>query len=105
MQPWKVSVGLTVMSTALAVTTLGGELHYLKPYWRVLLADYAVPIALYGGLAILTLAFLFYAGARALGLADVGRKVDLVERSFRRGEVGDSDLSEKLDREGKGKFN
>ena len=37
----------------------------------------------------MTLAFLFYAAARTLGLADLRRKVDLVERSIRLGELRD----------------
>ena len=44
-----------------------------------------------------TLAFFFYARARALGLADMGRKVDLVERSIRRGEA-DPELADTLRR-------
>ena len=40
-----------------------------------------------------------YSGARALGLAGMGRKVDLMERSIRRGEGGQTDLAEKLEQE------
>ena len=104
MQPWKVSIGLTV--TALGVAAIFGlpELIYLKPHWKVLLRDYWWPITLYGGLAVVSLAFSIYASARSLGLADLGRKVDLVERSIRRGEGGDSELAEALHNQSKGKF-
>ena len=37
-------------------------------------------------------------------LADLGRKVDLVERSIRRGEGGDPELAEALHNQSKGKF-
>lgn len=104
MQPWRVSIGLTVTALGL-VTLLGGsELAYLKPHWRVLLSDYWWPIGFYGGLAVVTFAFLVYAGARAMGLADLGRKVDLVERGIRRGEGGDSELAGVLKNQSKGEF-
>ena len=68
MQPWKVSIGLTV--TASGVVAIFGlpELSYLKPHWKVLLRDYGLTIALYGGLAVVSFAFSIYAGARSLGL-------------------------------------
>ena len=52
MQPWKVSIGLTV--TALGVVALLGlpELSWLRPHWRVLVRDYWLPVSLYGGLAV-----------------------------------------------------
>ena len=104
MHPWKVSVGLTVTTLGLAALLGLPELIYLKPHWRVLLRDYWLTITLYGGIAIATLAFSIYALARSLGLADLGRKVDLVERSIRRGEGGDSELAEALHNQSKGKF-
>ena len=104
MQPWKVSIGLTV--TVLGVAVIFGlpELAYLKPHWNVLLRDYWLTITLYGGLAVVSFAFSIYAGARSVGLADLGRKVDLVERSIRRGEGGDPELAETLHNQSKGKF-
>ena len=42
-----------------------------------------------------------YAVARATGLADLGRRVDLVERSVRRGE-GDPELADALRRDAEG---
>ena len=44
-----------------------------------------------------------YAAARAAGLADLGRRVDLVERSIRRGE-GDPELAEALRRDAEGEW-
>ena len=81
MQPWKVSVGLTASITAPAAILIGEDLEYLKPYWRAVLDTHWRAITFYGGFAVLTVAFFFYAAARALGLADLGRKVDLVERT------------------------
>ena len=104
MQPWKVSIGLTVTALGLAVIFGLPELTYLKPHWNVLLRDYWMSVSLYGGLAVVSFAFSIYALARSLGLADLGRKVDLVERSIRRGEGGDSELAEALHNQSKGKF-
>ena len=52
----------------------------------------------------LSYAFSIYALARSIGLADLGRKVDLVERSIRRGEGGDTELAEALRSQEKGDF-
>ena len=104
MNPWKVSVGLTVTTLGLAALLGLPELSWLRPYWRVFLRDYSMTVALYGGIAVVTYAFSLYALARSLGLADLGRKVDLAERSIRRGEGGDSELAEALHNQSKGKF-
>ena len=48
--------------------------------------------------------FSLYSGARLLGLADMGRKVDLMERSIRRGEGGQLELAEKMEQEERGEY-
>ena len=78
MHPWKVSIGITVTVLGLAAILGGAELSFIRPYWAVFLQDYALIVAVYGGIAIVTFAFSIYALARSLGLADLGRKVDLV---------------------------
>ena len=103
MQPWKISVGLTVTVAGLAAIFLTGHLEYLAEFRRVILADYGLVIALYLGLALATLGAIFYSAARALGLGDLGKKVDLVERLVRRGE-GDRELAEALQRDAEGKW-
>ena len=103
MQPWKISVGLTVTVAGLAAIFLTGRLEYLAESRRVILADYGLVIALYLGLALATLAAVFYWAARALSLGDLGKKVDLVERSVCRGE-GDRELAEVLQRDVEGKW-
>ena len=104
MQPWKVSVGLTVTVLGLAAILGGAELSFIRPYWRVFVRDYSLSVALYGGIAVAAYAFSIYALARSIGLADLGRKVDLVERSIRRGEGGDTELAEALRSQEKGDF-
>ena len=103
MQPWKVSLGMTVAIAGVAVILLADRLSWLAPYRRVIFADYGMTIGLYLGLAMATIFALFYWAARALGLGDLGKKVDLVERSVRRGE-GDRELAAALDRDAEGKW-
>ena len=85
MQPWKISVGLTAIILAVALMLTGERFAYLQPHFQIIVTGYWKPVAWYGGLAVVTLLVLIYAAARALGLADMGLKVDLMERSIRRG--------------------
>jgi len=101
--PWRVSFGLTIAFAAVAVFALAPRFAYLAPYGPVILVNYGTDIALYG-LAALVAAMAVAAGAlRSLGLVDVGRRVDLVERSIRRGD-GDPDLARRLREEELGRF-
>ena len=104
MQPWKISIGLTAIILAVALMLAGESFTYLKPYFWIIVTDYWMPVAWYGGLAVVTLMVTLYSAARALGLADMGRKVDLMERSIRRGEGGQIELAEKLEQEDRGQF-
>ena len=104
MQPWKVSVGLTAVIGALALMLAGERFAYLQPHLQIIVTDYWMPVAWYGGLAVVTLLAVIYAAARALGLADMGLKVDLMERSIRRGGGGQTELAEKLGQEDRGQF-
>ena len=47
----------------------GESFAYLKPHLRIILTDYWMPMAWYGGLALVTLMAALYSAARALGLA------------------------------------
>ena len=69
--------------------------------WSVILADHGVPIAFHLALALAAVLAALYAIARAAGLADLGRRVDLAERSVRRGE-GDPELARALTRDAEG---
>ena len=101
MQPWKISAGLTAAITGSAVLLAGPRLEYLAPYWPLLLAEHGVLLALHLALALATVAGTIYAIARAAGLADLGSRVDLAERSVRRGE-GDQALTDALRRDAEG---
>ena len=104
MQPIYVAVGLTVTILALTALLAGPQFAYLAPHSRILATQYWLPLATYGGLSIVTLVCVIYASARAMGLADLGRKVDLVERSIRRGAGGDPELAEQMQQQERGDF-
>ena len=97
MQPWRISAGPTAALAGSVVLAGGSRLEYLAPFWRVIVADYGLSIALHLGLVLAAV----YVAARDAGLADLGRWVDLVEPSIARGE-GDPELAEalRLDAEG-----
>ena len=105
MQPWKISVGFTVIIIAVAAMVGGEHFAYLQPHFQIIFTDYWMSLAWYGALAIVSLMAAIYAAARALGLADLGLKVDLMERSIRRGGGrGQTELAEKLGQEERGQF-
>ena len=101
MQPWKISAGLTAAIAGSAMILAGPRLEYLSPFWPAVLADYGVLLSLHLAFALATVAAAIYAVARATGLADLGRRVDLAERSVRRG-AGDPNLTEALRRDAEG---
>ena len=101
MQPWKISAGLTAALAGSVVLLVGSRLEYLAPFWPIILADYGVAATLYIGLALTAVAAAIYGLARAAGLADLGRRVDLAERSVRRGE-GDPELARALKSDAEG---
>ena len=72
MRPWHVSIGLTV--TALGVVAIFGlpELAFYKPHWSVLFRRGGLPIAVYGGIAVVSFAFSIYAGCPFFGLGRFG---------------------------------
>ena len=101
MQPWKISAGLTAAIAGSAILLAGPRLEYLAPFRPLLLAEHGVLLALHLALALAAVAAPIYAVARAAGLADLGSRVDLAERSVRRGE-GDPALTEALRRDAEG---
>ena len=104
MQPIAVAVGLTVTILALTALLAGPHVAYLAPHTRVLVTEYWPSLTVYSALAVVTLIVAIYATARAVGLADLGRKVDLVERSIRRGAGGDPELAEQMQHQDRGEF-
>ena len=103
MQPWKISAGLTAALAGSAVLLAGPRLEYLAPFRSVILTDYGLAIAFHLVLGLAAVAASIYAVARAAGLSDLGRRVDLAERSVRRGE-GDPELADALKRDAEGNW-
>ena len=103
MQPWKISVGLSAALAGSVVLLAGSRLEYLAPFWPLILADYGAVVVMHLGLALAAVLASLYAIARAAGLSDLGRRVDLAERSVRRGE-GDPALADALRRDAEGEW-
>ena len=101
MQPWTISTGLTATIAGAVLLLSGARLDYLGPFWPAVLADHGVALALHSAFAILSLAAAIDAVARATALSDFGRRVDLAERSVRRGEA-DAHLNDALNRDAEG---
>ena len=101
MQPWKISAGLTAVLAGSAFLLGGSRLEYFAPHWPAILAEHGAALALQTVLAFAAVAAAIYAMARTTGLADLGRRVDLAERSVRRGE-GDPVLADALRRDAEG---
>lgn len=103
MRPWQISAGLGVSIAGIAVWLLAERFAFLAPQRGIILADYWWPVAFHFLAALLTLMALMAAVLRSLGLVDVGRKLDLMERSTRRG-AGDKELARRLHEEAEGTF-
>ena len=103
MQPWKISVGLGVAIAGLAVAYLGNRFAFLAPHADLILAEYWWPVTFHFLAALFVLMALMAGVLRSLGLVDVGRKLDLMDRSTRRG-AGDQDLARTLREEDEGTF-
>ena len=101
MQPWKISAGLTAAIGGSAFLLGGSRLEYLAPHWPAILAEHGFTLALQTALILAGLAAAIYVIARATGLADLGSRVDLAERSVRRGE-GDAGLADSLRQDDEG---
>ena len=103
MQPWKISAGLTAAIAGSAFLIGGSRLEYLAPHWPTILAEHGLALALHAVLALSVVAATIYVVARTTGLADLGSRVDLAERSVRRGE-GDADLIKALRKDTQGEW-
>ena len=103
MQPWKISGGLTAALAGSAFLLGGSRLEYLAPHWSAILAGHGIALLLHATLVLTAVAAAIYAIARTTGLADLGSRVDLAERSVRRGE-GDPGLSDALRQDDEGEW-
>lgn len=103
MHTWRISFGVTLSLAAVLAFYASSRLDFLAPHGRFVAQEYWLPIVIYTFLAAATFMVALAAVLRRLGLHDTGRKVDLVERSLRRGE-GDPDLTRRLTDQEQGEF-
>ena len=103
MKPIFFGIGVTAALGGLAVLLIGPRLDFLSPWWGTILRAYGLTLGLHAAAALITSIVVFYALARVVGLADLGRRVDLVERGIRRGS-GDRDLQHALERSDQGLY-
>lgn len=103
MHTWRISFGVTLALGALLGFYAIARLDFLAPHGRFIVQEYWLPITFYTFLAAAAFMVALASVLRRLGLHDVGRKVDLVERSLRRGE-GDPDLTRRLADQEQGEF-
>ena len=97
MKPIFFGIGITAAWAGAAALLLGSQLDFLSPWWGAILRTYWLTLTLHAAAALVTSIVVFYELARVLGLADLGRRVELVERGIRRGS-GDRDLQQALER-------
>lgn len=103
MVPWKITVGVSLAAAGILAAVLARHFAYLAPYTSYIIAQHGLAVALHFGGAAAALGLVAGALARSLGLVDVGRKVDVIDRSIRRGDAS-PELGRLLQEEAEGVF-
>lgn len=103
MVPWKIAVGVSLAGAGILAAVLVRRFDYLAPYTQYIVAQHGLTVAVHFGGAVAALGLIAGALARSLGLVDVGRKVDVIDRSIRRGEAS-PELGRLLQEEAEGIF-
>ena len=103
MQPWKIAGGIAVAAGGVLAAVLLKRFAFLAPYADYIMAEHWLPVAVHFGGAVAAIGLAAAALARSLGLVDVGRKVDVIERAIRRGQ-GSPELGRVLREEAEGAF-
>ena len=68
MQPWKISVGFTVIIIAIAGMIGGEHFAFVEPHFQIIATDYWMGLTWYGGAAIVSVMAVIYASAPRFGL-------------------------------------
>ena len=103
MKPIYVGIGMTAVVGGLTLIYLASALDFLDPFRNTIMREYGFIIAVYTAAALIASVSLFYGLARSMGLADLGKRLGVVERSIRRGE-GDVQLQVALRQGDEGKY-
>ena len=104
MDPGRFCVGMTLVVMTLTCVVVMGEFDYLAEFWSVLWADHGVRLTVMALAWLMAVAAGTYQLARVLVLGEVGQRVGLLERAMRRGQGGDPELRDALDREETGQY-
>ncbi len=104
MQPWQVSLGLSVATVIPAAYLLYRLVGYLDGFWGVVWEYYAFHMVVVPSAAVLVMVFGYYHLARVFFLGDVGSRIQVMDRSIRAGQSGDPELAEALRREEQGDY-
>ena len=104
MDPGRFCVGMTLVVVVLTCVLVMAKFDYLAEFWIVLWADHAVRLSVMALAWLMTVVAGSYQLARVLVLGEVGQRVGLLERAMRRGQGGDAELRDALDREETGQY-
>ena len=104
MDPGRFCVGMTLVIVTLTGVVLASRFDYLGEFWIVLWGDHAPRLVVMAAAWVLSVVAGTYQLARVLVLGEVGQRVGLLERAMRRGQGGDPELREALDREESGEY-
>ena len=104
MDPGRFCVGMTLVVMALTCVLVMAQFDYLAEFWIVLWADHAVRLSVMALAWLMTVVAGSYQFARVLVLGEVGQRVGLLDRAMRRGQGGDPELRDALDREETGQY-
>ena len=104
MQPWQVSLGLSVATVLPAAFLLVDTLLFIEPFLGLYWDYYSLYVVLMPVTAVLLVVFGYYHVARVLFLGDVGSRLRVMDKSIRSGSAGDPELAAALEREQTGDY-
>ena len=104
MQPWQVSLGVSLASLLPLYLLVSHELTYLAPFWPLVWSRFGFHILSVVLMVYLGVMFGVYQVTRVLVMGDVGSRVAVFDRTIRQGRAGDPELSDALMREDTGDF-
>ena len=104
MQPWQVSLGLSIATILPGGVLFYRAVGYLDGFWPVVWEYYAFHVVTVPAACVTALVFGYYQLARVFFLGDVGSRIQVMDRSIRAGQGGDPELAAALRREDTGDF-
>ena len=104
MTPGRFSLGMTLSILVLGGTAAAVEFGYLSVFRPYVVGEHGLRLGVMASAAFLAVASGTYQLARVLALGEVGDRVELLERTMRRGKGGDPELREALAREESGDY-